>query len=107
MLDGAYTVKYLETFRQQLDEVVDYIAFELENTIAAERLLQDVEAVIARASKAPLITKPYATDEATGDIYYRLNIRNFSVFYVVTGSVMEVRWFRYARRQILVGAGRT
>ena len=38
-------------------------------------------------------------DEATGDVYYRINVRNFAIFYVVKGQVMEVRWFRYSRRQ--------
>ena len=31
MLGDIYTVKYLETFRRELDEAADYIAFELEN----------------------------------------------------------------------------
>ena len=98
MLGDVYTVKYLETFRRELDEAADYIAFELENVTAADKLLADVEAAIKRTATAPMVTKPYGTDTATGDVYYRIGVRNFSIFYVVIGSVMEVRWFRYSRR---------
>ena len=99
MLGDVYTVKYLETFRRELDEAADYIAFELENVTAADKLLADVEAAIERTSTAPTVTKPYGTDAATGDVYYRIGVRNFSIFYVVIGSVMEVRWFRYSPSQ--------
>ena len=99
MLGDVYTVKYLETFRRELDEAADYIAFELENVAAADKLLADVEAAIERTAAAPTVTKPYGTDTATGDVYYRIGVRNFSIFYVVIGSVMEVRWFRYSPSQ--------
>ena len=99
MLGDVYTVKYLETFRRELDEAADYIAFELENVTAADKLLADVEAAIERTSTAPTVTKPYGTDAGTGDVYYRIGVRNFSIFYVVIGSVMEVRWFRYSPSQ--------
>ena len=99
MLGDVYTVKYLETFRRELDEAADYIAFELENVTAANKLLADVEAAIERTSTAPTVTKPYGTDAATGDVYYRIGVRNFSIFYVVIGSVMEIRWFRYSPSQ--------
>ena len=95
MLGDVYKVEYLETFRTELDKAADYIAFELENVPAAEKLLSDVEAAIADASSAPLILHPYGTDPESGDVYYRILVGNYSVFYVVIGYVMEVRWFRY------------
>ena len=95
MLGDVYKVEYLETFRTELDKAADYIAFELENVPAAETLLSDVEAAIADASSAPLILRPYGTDPESGDVYYRILVGNYSVFYVVVGTVMEVRWFRY------------
>ncbi len=99
MLGDVYTVKYLETFRREIDEAADYIAFELENVPAAEKLLANVESAIERTSTAPTVTKPYGADAATGDVYYRIIVGKFSVFYVVIGSVMEVRWFRYSPSQ--------
>ena len=99
MLGDVYTVKYLETFRHELDEAVDYIAFVLENATAADKLLLDVEEAIQRTATAPTVTKPYGTDAVSGDVYYRIGVRNFSIFYVIIGSVMEVRWFRYSPSQ--------
>ena len=103
MLDAVYTVEYLETFRRELDEAADYIAFELGNPDASIGLVNDVEETIARTARAPLVIRPYGTDLESGDVYYRINVGNFSIFYVIIGSVMEVRWFRYSRsRQPLV-----
>ena len=58
----------------------------------------DAERAILDCLDAPLSFAPYYTDATTGDVYYRINVRNFSIYYVVIGSVMEVRWFRYSRR---------
>ena len=99
MLGDVYTIRYLETFRRELDEAVDYIAFELENIAAADKLIADVEAAIERTARFPTATKPYGTDDTTGEVYYRIGVRNFSIFYVVIDSVVEVRWFRYSPSQ--------
>lgn len=34
------------------------------------------------------------------DPYYRINVRNFSVFYVVIDDTMEVRRLLYSKRNI-------
>ena len=34
------------------------------------------------------------------NISYRINIRNYSVFYVVIGDTMEVRRFVYGKRNL-------
>jgi len=43
---------------------------------------------------------PYHSVRDRKQPYYRINIRNYSVFYVVLENVMEVRRFVYAKRNL-------
>ena len=99
MLGDRYTLEYSPQFYDELAEAIRYITFRLRNPDAAQRLKDDVEKAILDRCSAPLSFAPYHVDPGSGDEYYRINVRNFAVYYVVLGSVMEVRWFRYFRRQ--------
>ena len=100
MLGGRFTLEYSPQFYDEISEAVRYITFRLRNPDAAQRLRDDAERAILNCLNAPLPFAPYYTDPDTGDVYYRINVRNFSIYYVVIGYVMEVRWFRYSRRMI-------
>ena len=99
MLGDKFTLEYSPQFYDEISDAVRYITFKLRNPDAAQRLRDDAERAVVDRLEAPLAFAPYYKDEATGDVYYRINVRNFAVFYVVIGQVMEVRWFRYSRRQ--------
>ena len=98
MLGDRFTLEYSPQFYDELSETIRYITFKLRNPEAAQRLKDDAERAILDCLGAPLSFAPYYVDPLTNDVYYRINVRNFSIFYVVIGSIMEVRWFRYARR---------
>lgn len=49
---------------------------------------------------APLAFAPYQTRKPHNQTYYRINIKNFSIFYVVIDDTMEVRRLIYSRRDI-------
>ena len=100
MLGGRVTLEDSPQFYDEISEAVRYITFRLRNPDAAQRLRDDAERAILNCLNAPLSFAPYYTDPDTGDVYYRINVRNFSIYYVVIGYVMEVRWFRYSRRMI-------
>jgi len=95
-----YTLEYLPLFEQDMAEVKDYIATELNNPSAALRLINDTEKAIQKRLKNPLGFKPYHSLRDREQPYYRINIRNYSVFYVVLDNVMEVRRFVYAKRNL-------
>jgi plasmid stabilization system protein ParE len=99
-MDDEYTLSYLPLFEQDLAEASDYIAFTLQNPTAALRLIEDTEAAILKRLNNPLGFKPYQSAHDRKQPYYRINIRNFSVFYVVIGNVMEVRRFVYSKRNL-------
>ena len=81
-------------------EVRNYIANDLMNPIAALRLIEDTEKAIHKRLSNPLGFMPYNSTRNRKQPYYRINVRNYSVFYVVVDDVMEVRRFVYAKRNL-------
>lgn len=97
---NKYEILYLPLFENDLAEAALYISDVLKNPDAAQKLIDDTEAAILKRAKAPLSFPPYCSSKKHENEYYRINIRNFSVFYVVIGNVMEVRRFIYSKRDI-------
>jgi len=96
-----YRLSYLPLFDEDLEKVWHYIADKLQNPEAADNLVADVEAAILKRLDAHESFKPYRSAKERKHPYYRINVRNFSVFYVVIGNVMEVRRFLYQRRNLV------
>ena len=95
-----YKLSFLPLFEADLREITDYISNNLNNPEVALRLVDDIEIAINRRLEIPLAFAPYPTSKNRPYPYYRINIRNFSVFYVVIGDTMEVRRVLYAKRNI-------
>jgi len=99
-MNKKFILEYLPLFEQDMAEVRDYIAFELNNPTAALKLINDTEKAIYKRLANPLSFAPYHSVRDRKQPYYRINIRNYSVFYVVIDNVMEVRRFIYAKRNL-------
>ena len=99
-MNKKYRLSYLPAFEEDLTEAVNYISKVLKNPKAAERLINDTEKAILERLEAPEAFQPYMSTKPRKYEYYRINIRNFSVFYVVIDDVMEVRRFIYNKRDI-------
>jgi len=99
-MDKKYIVNYLPMFERDLAAARDYIKFTLQDPLAALRLVEDTDKAILERLNHPLGFPPYHSKRDRKQPYYRINIRNFSVFYVVIGNVMEVRRFVYSRRDL-------
>ena len=97
---NAYILHYLPQFEHDLKAVRDYIAFTLRNPDAANQLVEDAEKAILKRLDNPLIFQPYPSAKKRDYPYYRINVRNFSIFYVVIENVMEVRRFVYSKRNL-------
>jgi len=100
MDNQQYTLSILPLFEKDLQEARDYIAFDLQNSEAALKLIEDTEAAILKRLRNPLGFEPYHSKKDRKHPYYRIYIRNFTVFYVVIGNVMEVRRFVYSKRNL-------
>ena len=99
-MNKKYQLRYLPVFREDLQEAIEYISKVLHNPTAAKRLLDDTERAILERLNAPESFQPYVSRKQRAHAYYRINIRDFSVFYVVVGDAMEVRRFIYSKRDI-------
>jgi plasmid stabilization system protein ParE len=73
-----------------------HIAQNLQNPDAALRLVEDTEKAILKRLENPLAFEPYRSIRERENPYYRINIRNYTVFYAVIGNVTEVRRFIYS-----------
>ena len=97
MLGEKYTLDIRPTFIEELDRAVAYIELHLCNPIAADKLVAEVYEAIDRALECPLVTAPRYSPPDVRQPYYTIQVGNYTVFYIVHGQVMEVRWFRYSR----------
>lgn len=100
-MDGKrYELRILPLFEDDLSEIVDYITYRLRNPIAAERFVDDVEAAIYERLCCAESFEPYPSTIEREHPYYPIQVRNFTIFYVVIGNIMEVRRILYSRRNL-------
>ena len=95
-----YKLAIMPLFINDVNSATDYIKNTLKNPSTAEKLIQDVEDVIFE--RLPLC-ESFAQFQSTRKRkhpYYKITVRNFSIFYVVINNTMEVRRFLYSRRNI-------
>jgi len=95
-----YKLSVLPLFEEDLNEILDYIAFHLNNPNAANRLIDDVEAAIQKRLEMPESFEPFPSTREREHPYYTIQIRNYTVFYVVIDGTMEVRRILYSRRDM-------
>lgn len=98
MADKKYRLQYLPLFGQDLMQTASYITNVLKNPDAAEKLVDDVETAILERLNTPLAFEPYPSVKKRKYPYYRIYVRNYVIYYVVIGDVMEVRRFLYGAR---------
>ena len=91
MEEKHYKLRFLPLFEADLNQAIDYIAFELENPEAAERLADSVQAAIRERLPYAEAFEAYPSIRERQYPYDRIYVKNYIVFYVVIGDVMEVR----------------
>lgn len=95
-----YKLRFLPLFEEDLNGIVDYVAFRLKNPIAAEALVNDVQKAIQDRLSCAEAFEPYHSARDRQYPYYRISVRNYTIFYVVIDDVMEVRRIVYSRRDL-------
>ena len=95
-----YKVRTTATYEVDLENAVFYIKDVLHNKTAAIRLIRDIESAILDRSYSPFLFRPYPRKNKHKEEYYPIYVRNYIVFYVIIGDVMEVRRLIYCKRNI-------
>ena len=93
-----YKLRVLPLFEEDLNGIVDYIAFALQNPIAAENLIDAVQKAIEERLPFAESFEPYHSARERKYPYYRITVKNYTVFYVVIDDIMEVRRILYGGR---------
>lgn len=96
LLNNQYELKYSSMFYEDFNKIIFYIKYELNNDIAANSLINLVECEIKKRQKNPISYEKYITNR--NNIYYRIFIGNYTIFYTVTNYTMEVRRIIYNKR---------
>ena len=75
-----------------------YITYELKNKVAADNFYNEVVKQIEIISNAPESYEVYKTIKDEKIKYYKINVKNYTIFYVVKDNVMEIRRIYYSQR---------
>ena len=100
MAESNYRLSYLPLFYEDMAETLEYITNRLQSPKAALDLLDETERAIGARLLNPTGAKPYDSRIRRDSVYYPIYVKNYIVFYVILGDVMEVRRFIYGRRDI-------
>jgi hypothetical protein len=93
-----YEIKHFEAFYEDLFESTNYIKNILKNKIAAQNLFEKVISNIEYRADSVALYKKYYTK--LNNVYYKININNYSILYTIKDDVMEVRRFLYNKMDI-------
>ena len=98
MANNKYTIKYSSTFISQFNSILKYIVHNLKNRIAAENFYYEVINELEKRSENPEGFEKYISTQKRKNTYYRIYVKNYTIFYVVKENTMEVRRILYSRR---------
>ena len=94
-----YTLRYLPIAKEDLANAINYILNEFQNPIAAENTLDRIEkAILQRLEDGPESFAVWPSTKEREYPYRRINVGNYTVWYVVIDNVMEIRRIQPARR---------
>lgn len=100
MESKRYEIRVLPLFVDELTQILNYIAFRLQNPRAADDLERAVyDAIVERSSCAEAF-EPYHSKLERKHVFYRIYVKNYTIFYTVIGDVMEVQSIFYNKRNI-------
>ncbi|MBR0411741.1 MAG: type II toxin-antitoxin system RelE/ParE family toxin [Eubacterium sp.] len=101
-MDNEYGLRYLPLFYEDMYEKITYIREKLLNPEAADDLIDAVEKAILKRLPNCESFEPYYSVKEREYPYYRIYVKNFTVYYVVIHTddrkIMEVRRFLYNRQ---------
>ncbi len=98
MVKNKYTIKYTETFVKQFNNILKYFIYKLQNKIAAENFYDEVIKEIEKRSEYNESFEKYNSKKKRKNTYYRIYVKNYTIFYTIKDNAMEVRRILSSRR---------
>ncbi len=97
-MEKKYRIVYLPLFYKDLDNITEYIKYQLKNKIAADNFVNKLEKEINQRAFSPNSYEEYISIRKRNNKYYRIYVDNYTVFYTVKDDTMEIRRILYSRR---------
>lgn len=97
-MNKQYQILYLPLFYEDLMKIIKYIKVKLKNPIAAKHLIIEIEKAITDRAYNPNDYEKYNSNKKRKDTYYRIYVKNYTIFYTLQGNIMNVRRILYSRR---------
>lgn len=95
-----YQIKYLPVARRDLQDIVDYIAFDLEVPEIAIKMLTTLETNILSLKENPFRGSIYTSSRKHNCQYRKLFVKNYLIFYLVLEDTVEIQRVFYNRRSM-------
>ena len=100
MNEKHYKLRFISLFEDDLNSITDYLSEALQNQTAADALVDDVQQAIHERLPYAESFEHYHSLKKREYPYYRIYVKNYTVYYVVIGDVMEVRRILHSRRAV-------
>ena len=97
-MEKKYKIIYLPLFYDDLVKIITYIKYKLANEIAAENCINELEKEIKKREYNPDAYEKYISSKKRKDIYYKIYVKNYTVFYTIKEDTVEVRRILSNRR---------
>ena len=98
MANKRYTIIYSSSYINQFNSILKYFINDLKNKIAAENFYNEVIKEIETRSKNPEGYEKYISNRKRKNTYYRIYVKNYTIFYTVKDNTMEIRRILYSKR---------
>ena len=95
---NKYTIKYFPQYINEFNDILKYITKNLNNKIAAENFYNQVVEKIEKRSENPTNFEKYNSYRKRKNTYYKIYVKNYTIFYTVNNDIMEVRRILYSKR---------
>ena len=97
-MNNKYTIKYTDTFIKQFNNILKYFIYKLQNKIEAENFYNEVIKEIEKRSDYPESFEKYNSSRKRKNTYYRIYVKNYTIFYTIKDNTMRVRLILSSRR---------
>ncbi len=92
-MENKFKIEYSPRFFKEIYNIDNYIRYKLKNEIAANNLTDAIEMEIKKRLEYPLDFEKYYTK--AGNIYYKIYVNNYIIFYTMKNEIMNVRRIIY------------
>ena len=99
MANNKYSIRYTPTFIKQFNNILSYFIHKLNNKIVAENFYNEVIQEIENRSINPKNYEEYIGNKKRKNAYYRIYVKNYTIFYVVINHTMEIRRILYSKKK--------